>query len=82
MRANIAEDPNFARKCRAWLNEIEVTKDCFETDEEQGYVLIHKRNEDGHHFLNPDGETIASERKEGIVRIEGPVKEDNPCPDS
>ncbi|GAG21536.1 unnamed protein product [marine sediment metagenome] len=75
MRASIAENPQFASKCRAWLDDVEVSNDCFEADEEQGYVLVHKRNEAGR--LTPDPVTGRPlwERKEGIVRIEGPKEE-------
>ena len=70
MRASMAEDSEFARKCRAWLDGVEVTDDCFEADEEKGYVLIYKRNEAGHHFRDPSTDRPAWERKEGTVRIE------------
>lgn len=71
MRASIAENPELAGKCRAWLDGVEVSSRCIEADEEEGYVLVYES-------MSIDRQPV---RKEGIVRIEGP-KEAEHGPDS
>jgi len=62
MRASMVENPEFAMRCRAWLDGVEVTARCTEADEEKGYVLLHES-------MRADRQPV---RKEGVVRIEGP----------
>jgi len=76
MRASLKENCDVAKRCRVWLDSIEVTHDCFEADEEQGYVLLYKRDETGHLFHDPSGNGAAWERKDGIVRIEVKAEEE------
>ena len=68
MRVSMSENPNLARRCKAFLNGIDVSKDCFEADDDLGYVKVYKKDEDERRYR--EGDEAAWERKWGEVRIE------------
>jgi hypothetical protein len=61
---------------RAFLNGVEVSKDCTEADDVEGYVVVFIRK-DGKLQLTADRSELLQEVKRGTVRIEC-MK--SPCP--
>lgn len=57
-----------AFKMRCFVNDVEVTNDCFEACEEQGFALVYKRR-DGERYLDKYGD-VAWEKLTGTVRLE------------
>ncbi len=57
-----------AASYRAFLDGKDVSNQCFEADDELGYVHVYKRNEEGK--IYKDGDTAAWECLRGNVRIE------------
>jgi hypothetical protein len=61
-----------AARSRVWLDGVEVTADCqvdiADEPDEAGAVLVLKRNRDGAHYVDLDGEP-AREWKRGCVEI-------------
>jgi len=51
------------------LDGEDVTKDCFEADDEEGYVLLYLEDEDGRRLRRPNGSGVAQERRAGRVEI-------------
>ena len=62
MNVSTDKNPAIAKYCRAWVDEVEVTSDCFEADDESGFVIVIDRI---------DGKIMADEtgnvRKKTIV---------------
>ena len=71
MRVSVKDTPELL-PCRAFLNGLNVSNQCFEADDHQGYVLVFKLDEDDHKYAEND--EAAWERLEGIVRLEFPKK--------
>ena len=63
-----------AQTVRVWLNEEDVTLDCFAADDVKGYVDCYRRNAEGKRYqIEDQGYAIpASERRYGVVKIELP----------
>lgn len=68
MRVDMRENPKEAMRCRAFLDGVDVSNECFAADDEEGFVLLYKLNGNGRKYR--DGDEAAWERKEGTVRIE------------
>lgn len=54
---------------RAFLNDVEVTRECQIADTRIGRVLLLKRNEQGRCYVDETGH-IAKEWRHGRVRVE------------
>lgn len=54
---------------RAWLNGVEVTRDCFYADDRRGVVRVFRRNADGCLYVAPHGDGAAWLELHGRVRI-------------
>ena len=57
-----------ATQCRAFLDGVDVSHECFEVDDQLGYVHVYKRNENGAKYA--EGGAPAWECRRGDVRIE------------
>lgn len=53
VRAASRRDRKKAMRSRAWLNGVEVTRDCFMADDRAGVVGVYVRNAAGNIHLNP-----------------------------
>lgn len=49
-RITVGEN-SFPRQFRVWLDGREVSNDCFEADDIEGYVKLYKRNAKGEHYI-------------------------------
>ena len=70
MRVTIKDHANIVSK--VYLNDEEV-KGCFEADDEEGYIIRYKKDDNDNYILifDDNGEQIAAHEKiEGNVRIE------------
>ena len=59
-----------SKDCKIFLDGKEVTRDCYEADDEEGYVKCYKRNDFGDFYIdrhNPD--ESARETRQGKVEI-------------
>jgi len=70
MRISVKRDPELIGNCDIFVNEENITKDCFFADDEMQKVIVNKRNEDGLCFLNKRKTKICTEVLTGDVRIE------------
>ena len=73
MRVNVRETPDLL-PCRAFLGGVDVSDDCFEADDEAGYVLLYKKTPEGRKYRESGTDEAAWERIEGDVRIEFPKR--------
>ena len=66
--------PEYTGKVRVFLDGVDVTKDIFEADDEEGYVLSRKRDKKGNFAIEGKHATgdmhISVEKRTGKVRIE------------
>jgi len=56
------------RRLRVFVNGIELTRDCCEFDDREGYAVVNKVNSDGRYYLDSDG-TVARELVRGHVSV-------------
>ena len=68
MYIDVRTNSREAIRCRVFLDDVEVSRNCFAADDEKGFVLVYKTNERGHKYR--EGDEVSWERKEGVVRIE------------
>ena len=73
MRVSVKENQDLL-PCKAFLDGTDVSNECFEADEEEGYVVLYKTTENGRKYLDPETDDVAWEREEGHVRIQFPTK--------
>lgn len=62
-------DQKKAMRSRAWLDGVEVTKNCQVADDRLGRVLLLKVNADGRHYVDRSTNSAAKEWKHGRVEI-------------
>lgn len=55
---------------RAWLDGEEVSRWCYEANDQEGYVLLFKQNKAGVAYYDPITDDMAREKRFGKVRIE------------
>jgi hypothetical protein len=67
---SVATHPRECRIARVRVNGIDVTRDCFAADDEQGFADCFERNEHGRHYAR-DG-NVARQRLTGAVVIDFP----------
>ena len=70
MKVTANEPGSSGRRVRIWLDDTEVTNDCFEADDVAGYVMVYQKHPDGKVKRHPTEPIPLSERKLGRVRIE------------
>ncbi len=58
-----------AMRSRAWLNGVEVTRDCFFADDKAGIVRVFVRDASGHVMLDLVREAAVTQELRGRVRI-------------
>lgn len=69
MRINLKEHP-WSKGSRVFLDGVDVSNDCFEADDERGYVLTFLTDENGRRLRHPSEDRFATQRLEGQVRID------------
>ena len=69
VRSSSRRDQKKAFRSRAFVNNVEVTRDCFYADDKRGIARVYERNADGHLFVNDHGGAAWKELR-GKVRIE------------
>ena len=69
VHAGSRRDRKKAMRSRAWLNGVEVTRDCQYADDKVGRVLLLKRNSDGHHYVDRARDEVAKAWVHGRVEI-------------
>lgn len=57
-----------AQSYRAFLDGEDVSRDCYEASEEEGYVMLYSRDNDGKKYI-VNGQLV-TERRTGHVRIQ------------
>jgi hypothetical protein len=55
-------------RSRVWLNDVEVTYSCQFADDKVGRVLLLKRDDNGHAYVDARGD-VAKHWEHGRVRI-------------
>ena len=48
MRTNVNEDPSLIRKYHVFLDDMDVSDDAFESDDEEGYVRVYVKDRHGY----------------------------------
>lgn len=83
MRVNVNEAPRIARRCRAWLDGVEVTNHCFEADTGLGRVGLYRTDEQARVIRDPDINGPVEEWRYGVVELEfdGARFASEPAPD-
>lgn len=72
MRATVFGSRRERKKCRGTtvtLNGVDVTADCQEADDREGWALLLARNESGQHYFDPARDDVARAVHRGRVRI-------------
>lgn len=59
-----------AQIARVTLDGVDISGDCFEADEEDGWAACYERNADGHLFVRNG--IVAQTRRRGVVVIDFP----------
>ena len=62
-----------ADHAKVWLDGVDVSKDCFLADEENGVVYVFVRDEAGKYVIDHDeygGPAVKREERRGMVRVE------------
>lgn len=63
------KDRDRCSHARVWLNGVEVTSRCFYLDTRRGVVRLYQHDSEGHPYVIPSLDSIATEERRGHVRV-------------
>jgi hypothetical protein len=71
MKVDIHENPALAKRCRVYLDGVDISRDCYAADDATGEALCYRQDAEGKPYKEwgPHGWQVAREIRRGKVVI-------------